>query len=33
MKVLKWNKKSKNIFDLPEKGDGWGVFNFVTKPQ
>jgi hypothetical protein len=33
MKVLKCNKKSKNIFNLPKKGDGLGVFNFVTKPQ
>jgi hypothetical protein len=33
MKALKCNKKSKNILNLPQKGDGLGVFNFVTKPQ
>ncbi len=33
LKKLKCNKKSKTIFNLPQKGDGLGVFNFVTKPQ
>jgi hypothetical protein len=33
LKVLKPNKESKNNFNLPQKGDGFGVFNFVTKPQ
>jgi hypothetical protein len=33
MKVLKFYKKSKNIFNLPQKDNGLGVFNFVTKPQ
>jgi hypothetical protein len=33
MKVLKCNKKSKNIFNSPQKGEGLGVFNFVKKPQ
>jgi hypothetical protein len=32
MQALKCNKKSKNIFNMPQKGDGLGVFNFVTEP-
>jgi hypothetical protein len=33
MKVLKCNKKSKNIFNLPQKGDGFGVLISSQNPN